>query len=475
MNRPLAILLFAASVAPALGGKCTGGGGQPPTLTVTLNAIDDDLNDILVVPTDAMLPVNVGFSAGAQAFDPQSFFVEAYPWDGGNPVPGAVVWSDVDGGLATFAPASLEKGTYSVLAIVYDVTGKPGSALLDFAVRERPSPAPIGTGQNIWYDFTSDRDGVPGPDFPVDLEAFGLGSALDPTLSAQVEADVIEALLTRVSIAYHDPDPNGFGAPDPVDVGFFSADPAAGDVTRICIGGEDPSGGNTIGSILLDPDNSNRTSVECGSIPPTGIFPREMLVYQNQAPFQDSFDPLMPSRGGTPVGEDPLDPIVLAPGFDPGTAPPEQQARYTDITIAIERFADALGSIVAHETGHALGLVPPGPPGVGLWGGQIGPEFIHDVTSDGVSSPAPNYLMKQGGSFNFAKLAGLSGHPLPFRGLRLRVPGHRLRLHHPGALRDLPGRAREPRRADGPLARLRHRPVAPGPRGFASGPGLPIG
>ena len=59
-------------------------------------------------------------------------------------------------------------------------------------------------------------------------------------------------------------------------------------------------------------------------------------------------------EGTLPVGEDPLDPIVLAPGFDPGTAPPEQQARYTDITSAIDRFADALGSIVAHETGHAL-------------------------------------------------------------------------------------------------------------------------
>ena len=106
-------------------------------------------------------------------------------------------------------------------------------------------------------------------------------------------------------------------------------------------------GGSTIGSILIDPNNSNRASVECASIPPTGIFPREILAYQNQYAFQTTFDPLMPSRGGVPVGVHPLDPIVLAPGFDPGGATPGELARWRAVTNAVQVFADALGFLMA--------------------------------------------------------------------------------------------------------------------------------
>jgi hypothetical protein len=396
-----------------LGAKCTSGGGPKPTVTVTLHAVSDDLNDLLVVPSDAALYVNASFVPVGPAIAPETFEVTDFAWAGGAGVPATIVLADPDTGLAVFPPFTLASGTHRILAMVWDANGAVGSAFLDFAVRDRPTTAPIGTGQQIWLDFSSDRDGVPGADFPLDLETFGLGSPVDPLLSAEVEAEVASLLLARVSEAY-DQDPNGLGSSDAAEVVFLSDDPGSGDVTRICVGGPDPSGGNVVGKIAMDPSNSNRNSVECGTIPPTGIFPRELTAYQSQAAFRQSFDPLMPARGGTAVGEHALDAIVLDPGFDPGSATPEELARYTDITTAMQRFADALGSIVAHETGHALGLVPPGRPGVGLFGGQLGPEFIHDVESDLVTTPAANYLMNQGGSFNFAKLAGLSGHPLPF-------------------------------------------------------------
>jgi hypothetical protein len=92
----------------------------------------------------------------------------------------------------------------------------------------------------------------------------------------------------------------------------------------------------------------------------------------------------------------------------------EELERWLDIQTAIARFGDALGTIVAHEAGHSLGLVAPGPPGAGLYGGSWGKEFSHDVEADGVTSPPENYLMKHGGTFAFRKLAGLSGHPLPY-------------------------------------------------------------
>jgi hypothetical protein len=397
-----------------MGAPCGKPTGAPPSVTVTLNAVDDTLNDLLVIPSDAPLFVNAAFVAGAAAIDPASFSVTLYPWSGGAAVQAFEFLEGPTAGLALLGAGSLAPGTWTAVAWISDTAGRTSAAQLPFAVRDRPGPPPIGTGQKIWYDFASDRDAVPGPDFPVDLQAFGLGSPASPALSAVVEAEVVAAVVARVEQAYYDEDPNGFGFPDPVAVDFFPADPGGSDVTRICVGGADPSGSGVIGSILIDPGNANRASVECGTLPPTGIFPRGLLLYQTQYWFQISFDPLMASRGGTPVGEDPLDPVVLDPGFDPGSATPAELARWTAIDTAVQRFGDALGSIVAHETGHALGLVAPGPPGVGLYGGQTGPEYAHDVEADLVTNPAPNYLMKHGGTFSFARLAGMAGNPLPF-------------------------------------------------------------
>jgi hypothetical protein len=198
-----------------------------------------------------------------------------------------------------------------------------------------------------------------------------------------------------------------------VKITVSSTQPTSGDVTRICIGGEDPSGGITIGSILMDYKNSNRTSVECATLPPTGIFPRELLILSGEPAFQAVLGPLMPSAGGTPVGAHPADPIVLDPGFDPGSGTPEQLARYQQVQAAIQAFGDALGSIVAHETGHALGLVPAGAPGGGLFGGTVGAQLNHSVLPGG-GDPAENFLMNSGYTYTFAKLAGLNGHPLPY-------------------------------------------------------------
>ena len=108
-----------------------------------------------------------------------------------------------------------------------------------------------------------------------------------------------------------------------------------------------------------------------------------------------------------------MDATLLAPGFDPGTASPEGLARYELVQTAIQAFADVLGSIVAHEAGHALGLVPAGAPGGGLFGGTIGAQLNHAVTPAG-ADPAENFLMNSGYTFTFDRLAGLNGNPLPY-------------------------------------------------------------
>ena len=137
-----------------------------------------------------------------------------------------------------------------------------------------------------------------------------------------------------------------------------------------------------------------------------------MLFYANQGAFQAVFDPLMTSRGGTPVGEHALDPIVLDPGFDYESATGAEQARHDDVFAAVDAFGDALGSISAHEAGHALGLVAPAAPGVGFHGGTYGAAFSHAVQSNG-NTPTETWLMNAGATFTFAELAGLEGEPLP--------------------------------------------------------------
>lgn len=398
---------------PLLGDACVPDGRTGPNVSLRLNAVPAAMSSLLVVPPSGFV-VNVSFTPTQAPVAPETLQVFDFLWGSAGVVDLTSALQPLAGGAVGVIPPelALAPGTHSLWAVVRDTAGVSSRAHIDFAVRTPPGGPPIGIGQIVWYDFESDRDATPGPDFAVDLQAFGLGSAVAPTLSAQIEADVIAATLGRVSGAYYAADPNGLGL-DPVFVVFVAESPGGlPDVTQICVGGDAP-GSATIGSILIDPGNSNRSSVECATIPATGIFPRGLLGYQGDTQFQRTFNGLRAQTGGVPVGQHLLDPIVLAAGFDRGTAPPDQVARYDLIQNAIDVIGRALGSILAHETGHALGLVPPGPPGGGLYGGSSGTNYAHDLTPAG-AAPPENYLMKAGPTFTFSKLSGLAGEPLPF-------------------------------------------------------------
>jgi len=405
------LLVFGLAVLPGAGCDHAGAG---PVATLSLNAIEDDLDDLLVVPRHGFV-IHVAFQPGAAAIDPSSFGLRAFPWSG---APARVLTSavpvDASGGVGVLGSShALPSGSYTLFAEIQDVEGHFGGASFDFAVREFPSGSPpIGTGQKIWYDFEVDRDGDLAPDFPEDLASFGLASPAAPGIAADVEARVIGLVLDRIESIYHDEDPNGLGD-DPVAVDFFAADPGGSEVTRICVGGQAPSTPLLIGSIYVDLDNASREGTWCDSLPPTGLFPRGIHAWAGNGDYQATFAPTMPSLGGTPLGEHPLDPIVFDPAFDPGAASAAELARWNDAETAIVNFANVLAGVTAHETGHALGLVAPGMPGVGLHGGLSGAAYAHDVEADG-SVPPENYLMKAGPSSSFSSMGGLSGFALPF-------------------------------------------------------------
>ena len=416
-NKRLWLILVATLATMGIGADCEGPPPPavvPPTVTLTVNGIPDNMNDLLVVPTTGFV-VNVGFQPGDYPVDLTTYnYVRAERWGSGYEswvISELPVNATNDGRVGVFT-GQLTPGTWTLRSYVADTQGNYAYAELAVAVRSFGGQAPIATGQKIWLDFESDRDATPGPDFPVDLQAFGLGSPAHPVESGWVLEQVTQAVLDRVFEVYKLQPTSGLD-PDTVKVVFSLTQPSSGDVTQICIGGEDPSGGMTIGSILTDYKNSNRNSIECATLPPTGIFPRELLIVSGEPAFQTVFNPLIPSAGGTPVGAHPADPIVLDPGFDPGSGTPEQLARYQQVQAAIQAFGDALGSIVAHETGHALGLVPAGPPGGGLFGGTAGAQLNHAVEPGGGDAPE-NFLMNSGYTYTFAKLAGLGGNPLPY-------------------------------------------------------------
>jgi hypothetical protein len=418
LKRVPTLLLYTFVLLGVVGGTCDGEGslpaGDPPDVRLSLNGVAEDLDDLLVVPpTGAWATAEI--TPGGDPIDPSSLRAFLIPWGGTALDVTPLFIETAYGALGLLFVVGPANGSYSLSLSIADQAGRTASTTQGFAIRAYPNEPPIGQGQQIWLDFAVDRDAVPGPDFRVDLQSFGLGSPLAPGPSLEAEAWVIQAVVDRVREAYSGiEDPLGFGYPDPVAVSFSDGNPGSGDVTRLCVGGEDPTGGSTIGNVLIDPANANRNSVECGTVPPTGVFPREMTLYAGQSAYQQTLGPLLPSLGGVPVGEHSLDAVVLDPAFDPASASGAEWQRWNDVAVAVQGFADALGSIVAHEAGHALGLVPPGAPGIGLYGGSTGAAFSHDVLADGVTSPTENHLMRAGGNFSFASLAGLSGHPLPF-------------------------------------------------------------
>src|SRR5262245_29986561 len=86
-NKRLWLILVAVLAATGIGADCEGPPQPPavvpPTVTLTVNGIPDDMNDLLVLPTTGFV-VNVGWQAGDYPVDPSSYgYVRAERWGGG--------------------------------------------------------------------------------------------------------------------------------------------------------------------------------------------------------------------------------------------------------------------------------------------------------------------------------------------------------------------------------------------------------
>ncbi len=316
----------------------------------------------------------------------------------------------------------LAAGLLSVRAIFTNESGKQFEDSRRIRIRSPLGNLPIGRRQVIHFDFTVDHDDDGLPDFWKDLERFGLASVDHPEM-AKIVATAIEArALARLKKAYdadHDPNLTRL-THDPVTVLFRpSSDPAAL-TTRICVGGKDPTGSGMVGHVRFDLRNEDKTSVECDLDPAAGLFPGELVNYGGSVLYREILNPFLVARGGSPIGElsedEPEALSTLLHGEDEGEAQ-NRSGRQIRILRAVNILGDVLGSIMAHEAGHALGLVAIGRPSVGLFGGSEGGDYAHNIDVGGESA-ASDWLMNAGENLSFAALAGDSeGGPLRFRPL----------------------------------------------------------
>jgi len=400
------------------GGNFGASGGEvdvtPPVVLLTLNDIPDHMNDLLVVPPEGFQITLLLDSAGGSAIDTASFSLQSDQYIGSY-VAGVELGPlfQVDPTRAIWeipAGSDLARTSHYLLASIADAAGNVAEVSYGFAVRDFGLGAPMGSQQNLFLDFDQDRSLGNEIDFLEDLREFGLSSTADLALEAQVRDRVVSEILARAHALYGR-NPDGSPGPDPVNIVFSESEPA-GTYARLCVGGESSIGPQYLGAALLDRENLIDNEDTCAS-PQYGVFPQAIdNLWGGEASYQQVFNPVDADLGGTPIGEDPLDVYVLAPGFDPGQATSEQLARWNDVEAAISSFSSLLGTIVAHETGHLLGLVAHGAPPAGLYGGSSGANADHNVTPSG-ATPTGNFVMNAGGSFSFDDLTGGGGQPLP--------------------------------------------------------------
>jgi len=309
------------------------------------------------------------------------------------------------GSLVVPKELGLIVGLFSVHAALVDEEGQRLDAFRRQRVRTWLGGPPIGDRQIIHFDFSVDRDGDGRPDIESDLESLGLIALESPTLARAIAAAVADRALARVHRAYdRTDDPNHTrAARDVVFVRFQLEAVDSPFVTRICVGGRNAAHPESVGYVRYDPENSLRGNEECRGTAEdggdAGIFPGALAAYSDDPLYTGVLGPFLASEGGAPVGNLSGDANLLGTDAESG--------RGRALGLAIEVLGDALGTIMAHESAHALGLVAPGKPGLGLFAGDAssGDGYAHNEDVEG-GAPATPWLMNPGRTVGFEDLAG---------------------------------------------------------------------
>lgn len=382
----------------------------PPSVTATVNAIDTARRSGLLLPTSGFT-IDVDAQDGLQAPDIGSVTIDlAGP--GLAPDPESLYADAVVGfrSLRVVVPptAGLVPGTWTMNVSVRDLAGNVGVATpVTFTLAEpNGGLVPFERTQVVWTRTDMDRDGNGRADFDDDMLRLGLATSGDPLGTNAYVRDVArDAILARANDLYGR---GSRGEPidrDSVAIRFTPFEPVGLPHMQIAVGGLDPQGNRTrafgdqttgvLGRAYYDYRNGNTNDRNVGTSPGLGVFPAEMFLYQVDlhlqlypsflTMFAQRFLPLVPQMGGVPAGSHAADAVVLREGFDPNTATSEQYARWLVVMRAIDDWAMVIGTVLAHEVGHAVGLTAPGPAPSGLFGDSS----LHNMNASAAEVMAP--------------------------------------------------------------------------------------
>lgn len=280
--------------------------------------------------------------------------------------------------------------------------------------------------------YVAEGNGI--PDFIEPFYVMGLMSPDHPEATEAVRAHLVRTIRRRAYEVFGldaegRPTPGGArlrlyfegdpGAPDPADF-------ATGGFSMIALGGDgkpaDQAAG-TFGRALIDWNNQD---VEDDTVYGLGVFPTGLVRAVLGMPLGVYLlADLLPSAGGVPIGADPDDAVFIGKDDDEleGPLPAGSIHRQELYILGVDMGGLALSSILCHEMGHSLGLVPFGPPAEGLFAGVDGPEFLESFAPDAHIDTDGLNIMQTGGSVDWTTALGSEPrfNPLNWAYLRRQI------------------------------------------------------
>ena len=331
---------------------------------------------------------------------------------------------------------TLLPGRYVLRGRVRDLSGGEGAAPpLTFDVAEPvASIVPFERTQVVWVRFDLDRDDNGRADFDDDLIRLGLATPNDPLgTNARVAAWVRGGVLAEAHRIFGRRADGAPASSDAIPLRLTVDRPLGIPSMQIACGGLDPDGTRnrgfgqastgTLGRARYDYRNAQIDEQATSTSPALGVFPAELFLFEARVhldvypgyvtSFARRFLPITPDLGGTPAGSGAFDATVLGAGFDPASATGAQRARWESLTLAADDWAVCVGTILAHEIGHAVGLVTPGRTSDALHGDAS----LHNEFS------SPGDVMAA--TIGFDSMVGL---PFAFRDINLAYLGQKVLL-----------------------------------------------
>ena len=189
------------------------------------------------------------------------------------------------------------------------------------------------------------------------------------------------------------------GEPDAPEPGEYSED---GGFSMMAVGGDslNPDGTPTgyLGMSWLDWNNTgpdDNSGVEHGV-----FFTALMRKTAGLAGLKPLLSLTVPATG-TPLGGLQGDALLLDPAYSPpNDADPLHKKRSTLVKLFFKVGGIGLAALTAHEMGHSLGLVAPGAPPAGLFGGACLASFVLSCSDGAHVDTAGANLMQSGKSLN---------------------------------------------------------------------------